>query len=939
MATLQHSHNFNLTNPNSQFSLYPLKPPTNFTTNTRRTKTLKVLSKKPTNDDEAWKEKKIASVDYDKGDHRVSIHLSGLRKDDLPKRYRLRIEGDRFQKDWAISDVVQKILKLKHWEDIDGVLNRWAGRFARKNFPVLIREITQRGSIEHSIHVFRWMKNQKNYCARNDIYNMMIRLHARHNRTDQARGLFFEMQEWREHLVKMNSFQNYEHSQWTNKCKPDAETYNALINLHGRAGQWRWAMNIMEDMLRAAVPPSRSTYNNLINACGSSGNWREALKVCKKMTENGVGPDLVTHNIILSAYKTGGQYSKALSYFELMKGTNIRPDTTTRNIVIHCLVKSGQYEKAMNIFNSMREKRSECSPDVVTFTSIIHMYSVSGQIENCQAVFNTMLAESFKPNIVTYNALLGAYASQGMSKEALMVFNEIKRNGFRPDVLSYTSLLNAYGRSQQPEKAREVFENMKRNHLKPNIVSYNALIDAYGSSGHLVEGVEVLREMEKNGVEPNVVSICTLLSACGRCSQKVKIDSILSAAELRGIELNTVAYNSAIGSYMNVGEYDKALTLYGSMRKKKVRPDSVTYNVLISGCYKMSKYSEALGFLDEMMNLRVPLSKEVYSSAICAYSKQGKLTEAESMFSMMREGGCSPDGIAYTTMLHAYSAAGKLHKAFAMFQEMDSCGCQPDSIACSALMRALNKGEHPAKVLSVAEFMREKNIPFTDAIFFEMVSACSLLRDWKTAIELIRMMEPSFHLMSVGLVNQLLHFIGKAGKIESMMKLFYKIVESGTEINSSTYSILLKNLLATRNWRKYIEVMEWMEDAGIRPSSGMYKNIVSFAQKSSGTEYAPVIQERIESLKRKSAHQISTRKLLDSPLPNGTNGWIAKGADLTYQSIYQLYNDLNLLGPTSHICSCQPSIGDFECALGDSASAVRDMDTLSCEKERGMGRG
>lgn len=61
----------------------------------------------------------------------------------------------------------------------------------------LLQEITRTGSIQHSIHLFRWMKNQKNYCARNDIYNMMIRLHARHNWTDQARGLFFEMQEWR----------------------------------------------------------------------------------------------------------------------------------------------------------------------------------------------------------------------------------------------------------------------------------------------------------------------------------------------------------------------------------------------------------------------------------------------------------------------------------------------------------------------------------------------------------------------------------------------------------------------------------------------------------------------------------------------------------------------------------------------------------------------
>ncbi|KAI8534299.1 hypothetical protein RHMOL_Rhmol10G0079500 [Rhododendron molle] len=40
---------------------------------------------------------------------------------------------------------------------------------------------------------------------------------------------------------------------FSGRCKPDAETFNALINVHGRAGQWRWAMNIKDDMLRAAV--------------------------------------------------------------------------------------------------------------------------------------------------------------------------------------------------------------------------------------------------------------------------------------------------------------------------------------------------------------------------------------------------------------------------------------------------------------------------------------------------------------------------------------------------------------------------------------------------------------------------------------------------------------------------------------------------------------
>lgn len=42
-----------------------------------------------------------------------------------------------------------------------------------------------------------------------------------------------------------------------------------------------------------------------------------------------------------------------------------------------------------------------------------------------------------------------------------------------------------------------------------------------------------------------------------------------------------------------------------------------------------------------------------------------------------------------------------------------------------------------------------------------------------------------------------------------------------------------------------MQVLQWMEDAGMRPSNLMYQNILSFAQKSAGTEYAAVIQERI----------------------------------------------------------------------------------------------
>lgn len=109
-----------------------------FSTEPTRAHNLLIFCKNRTNDT-AFQEKKHVSVDYDHGKHVVSTRLCGLRKDDIPKRYRLRVEGDRFQKDWAVSEVADRVSELDHWDDIEGLLNRWVGRFARKNFPILMK--------------------------------------------------------------------------------------------------------------------------------------------------------------------------------------------------------------------------------------------------------------------------------------------------------------------------------------------------------------------------------------------------------------------------------------------------------------------------------------------------------------------------------------------------------------------------------------------------------------------------------------------------------------------------------------------------------------------------------------------------------------------------------------------------------------------------------
>jgi hypothetical protein len=56
----------------------------------------------------------------------------------VPSRYKKRYKKEEGQEIWSPREVVLQILALNHWDDIDGILNHWMGRFNRKNFPPLI---------------------------------------------------------------------------------------------------------------------------------------------------------------------------------------------------------------------------------------------------------------------------------------------------------------------------------------------------------------------------------------------------------------------------------------------------------------------------------------------------------------------------------------------------------------------------------------------------------------------------------------------------------------------------------------------------------------------------------------------------------------------------------------------------------------------------------
>ncbi|XP_054815078.1 putative pentatricopeptide repeat-containing protein At1g53330 [Prosopis cineraria] len=255
--------------------------------------------------------------------------------------------------------------------------------------------------------------------------------------------------------------------------KPDACTYNILINACCVGGDIEQARTMFDEMLRNGVRPTVVTFGTLINGLCLNGEIQEALKLKEDMTRDfKLKPNVFLYTTLLKGLCQIGELSWAFRIKDEMVRNKVKLDSAVYNTLIDALFKVGRKEEALVVMEEM--KKSGCKPDLVTCNVMISEYCREKNFEEAYKILEQ--TEIFKPDVVNYNVIIGSLCREGKSIEASELFQDMPRRGCAPDVVSYRTLFDGLCNCMHFKEAAFILDEMMFKGYAPLSRSINKFI-------------------------------------------------------------------------------------------------------------------------------------------------------------------------------------------------------------------------------------------------------------------------------------------------------------------------------------------------------------------------------------------------------------------------------------------------------------------------------
>lgn len=399
--------------------------------------------------------------------------------------------------------------------------------------------------------------------------------------------------------------------------------------------------------------------------------------------------------------------------------------------------------------------------------------------------------------------------------------------------------------------------------LFPSIRECNSALATFGDSGELLRALRLFMKMRKAALlekhflnkgarswpvpSPTLVTYSTIMSRANRMGKpRVALrmwnlmlktpefvysrDRKFSPALLRSNEIvpDIKAANILMNSYAKLADVDAAQDLLNQMRLgngtdvPRLEPNLVTYNTVLDACHKAGDLDAALGTMEQLERSGLQPDAWSYTSLIATVARKPSAASgvndpslAFSFLDEMTERNIEPNGMTYSALI-------------------DACGrCRRGDLALQGLRIMLRQKASVQQYLITGKNNKDSSIRSNYKGKPENYSLSNEVGAWTAAI----------------------NALGKEGRIEAAMRLFFSMPNFGVQPNTVTCGCLTDSLLKHGRAAETLRVLRYMEQNGIVPSEVMYTSLIT----SAGT-LARQEKNSHELLTKSSVREVNTGK-------------------------------------------------------------------------------
>ncbi|XVF51949.1 hypothetical protein PTKIN_Ptkin04bG0224900 [Pterospermum kingtungense] len=401
--------------------------------------------------------------------------------------------------------------------------------------------------------------------------------------------------------------------------------------------------------------------------------------------------------------------------------------------------------------------------------------------EDSEDGFLTVL-EEIPEEISKENALLILNSLKPWQK-AHLFFNWVKtKNLFPMETIFYNVTMKSLRFGRQFELIEELANEMVSNDIPLDNITYSTIISCAKRCYMFDKAVEWFERMYRTGLMPDEVTYSAILDVYGKLGKVEEVLSLYERGVASGWKPDQITFSVLAKMFGEAGDYDGIRYVLQEMKSFGVKPNLVVYNTLLEAMSKAGKPGLARSLFEELLESGLTPNEKTLTALAKIYGKARWAKDALKLWEEMKSKNWPMDFILYNTLLTMCADIGLVEEAEQLFADMkQSEQCRPDSWSYTAMLNIYGSGGNVDKAMELFEEMSEVDVKLN-----VMGSTC------------------------------LIQCLGKAGRIDELVRVFSVSVEQGIKPDDRLCGCLLSVVSLCENREDMDKVLGCLQRANLR---------------------------------------------------------------------------------------------------------------------------